>query len=86
LPTKFVKIPYQFNGLSLSKVAGDLAAAHDGKGWPPEIVFDFSGLKLLSTWKLVEIKTRLRVVNSTRQINDMIKSRLEREGSGKAVA
>ena len=39
-----VKLPYQFNGLSLSKVAGDLSAAHAGKGWPPEIQIDFGNL------------------------------------------
>ncbi|UGY16824.1 STAS-like domain-containing protein [Bradyrhizobium septentrionale] len=44
-------------------------------------------VQLLTRWPLAELKHRLRVVNSTRQINEMIKSRLEREGnSGKAVA
>jgi hypothetical protein len=37
-----------------------------------------SFLKLLEDWTLDELKRRIRVVNSTRQINDMIKSRLER--------
>jgi hypothetical protein len=43
-------------------------------------------VQLLSTWKLDEIKKRLRVVNSTRQINEMIRTRLEREGKRQAVA
>ncbi|MGY3496379.1 STAS-like domain-containing protein [Bradyrhizobium sp. USDA 4502] len=44
-------------------------------------------VQLLTKWSLADLKHRLRVVNSTRQINEMIKSRLEREGSsGKAVA
>jgi hypothetical protein len=38
-----VKLPYQFNGLSLSKVAADLAT-HAANGWPPEVVIDFGGL------------------------------------------
>ncbi len=41
IPT--VKLPYQFNGLSLSKVAADLAM-HAQKGWPPEVIIDFSNL------------------------------------------
>jgi hypothetical protein len=37
-----------------------------------------SFVKLLEHWPLDELKRRMRVVHSTRQINDMIKSRLER--------
>ncbi|HEX7882952.1 MAG TPA: hypothetical protein VF499_09455 [Afipia sp.] len=44
MPSQIVQLPWQFNGLSLSKVAGDLAAAHAGKGWPPEIQIDFGRL------------------------------------------
>jgi hypothetical protein len=43
LAAPIVKLPYQFNGLSLSKVAADLAA-HASKGWPPEVIIDFAGL------------------------------------------
>jgi hypothetical protein len=44
-------------------------------------------VQLLAKWPLAELKLRLKVVNSTRQINEMIRSRLEREGgAGKAVA
>lgn len=42
-------------------------------------------VQLLKKWRLEEIKRRLRVVNSTRQINEMIKSRLEREGNNAAA-
>ena len=42
-------------------------------------------VQLLTRWGLAEIKRRLRVVNSTRQINEMIKSRLEREGNNAAA-
>jgi STAS-like domain of unknown function (DUF4325) len=58
-----------------------------------EITVSFEGVKtvtssfvnaafvqLLRTMALGEIKSRLKVVNSTRQINDMIRTRLEREG------
>jgi hypothetical protein len=38
-------------------------------------------VQLLSTHSLAELKSRLRIVNSTRQINDMIRTRLEREGA-----
>ena len=41
-----VKLPYQFNGLSLSKVAADLAS-HATNGWPPEVVIDFKLANLL---------------------------------------
>jgi hypothetical protein len=43
LPAPIVKLPYQFNGLSLSKVAADLAA-HAAKGWPSEVIIDFASL------------------------------------------
>lgn len=36
-------MPYQFNGLSLSKVAADLAM-HAQNGWPPEVIIDFSNV------------------------------------------
>jgi hypothetical protein len=38
-------------------------------------------VQLLSTFSLADIKARMRVVDSTRQINDMIRSRLEREAA-----
>jgi uncharacterized protein DUF4325 len=38
-------------------------------------------LPLLQQFPLNELKTRLRIVESTRQINDMIKMRMEREAS-----
>jgi hypothetical protein len=41
-------------------------------------------IQLLSTFPLSEIKRRLRVINSTRQINDMVRTRLEREAAGDA--
>ncbi|SRR5258705_9700647 len=65
---------------------------------PGLVIVDFDGLttatssfcnlafvQLLARWKLADLKKRLRVVNSTRQINEMIKSRLEREGNSAAA-
>jgi STAS-like domain of unknown function (DUF4325) len=65
---------------------------------PGSIDVDFQGIttatssftnlafvQLLTKWGLQELKHRLRVVNSTRQINEMIKSRLEREGNNAAA-
>jgi|SRR5581483_4033673 len=43
LPAPVVRLPYQFNGLSLSKLAADLAA-HAATGWPPEVIIDFGNL------------------------------------------
>jgi hypothetical protein len=42
-------------------------------------------VQLLARRKLVDLKERLRVVNSTRQINEMVRSRLEREGKSAAA-
>ena len=38
-------------------------------------------VQLLSSYSFQDIKSRLRVVDLTRQINDMIKSRMEREAA-----
>lgn len=35
-------------------------------------------VRLLNDWKFDELKGRLRIVDSTRQINQMIKTRLEK--------
>jgi hypothetical protein len=41
-------------------------------------------LPLLQQYSFDDLKRRLRVINSTRQINDMIKSRLKREAAAAA--
>src|ERR1700742_2939082 len=66
--------------------AGPVVVDFDGINTATSSFTNLSFVKLLSTRKLRDIKKRLRVVNSTRQINEMIKSRMEREGGGKAVA
>ena len=38
-------------------------------------------LPLLEQQRLSDLKRRLRIINSTRQINQMIKSRMEREAA-----
>ena len=43
-------------------------------------------VQLLTEWPFSELKKRLKIVNSTRQINEMVKSRLEREGNNHAAA
>jgi hypothetical protein len=43
-------------------------------------------VQLLSAFSLEDIKARLRVVASTRQINDMIRTRLEREDASSVAA
>jgi hypothetical protein len=45
-----------------------------------------SFVALLSEFSLEQIKRNVRVVKSSRQINDMIKTRLEREASKSAAA
>lgn len=68
----------------LSKRSATLAVDFDGLTTATSSFCNLAFVQLLSTWKLVELKKRLRIVNSTRQINEMIKSRLEREGSAAA--
>jgi|SRR4029078_10458446 len=64
-----------------------------------QVVFSFEGVKtatssfvnvafvqLLSSFSFADIKARLRIVNSTRQINDMIRSCMEREARQGSVA
>lgn len=64
-----------------------------------EVILDFTGVTtatssftnaavvpLLSDYPLDHLRKHLRVVQSTRQINDMIKTRLERAASGSAAA
>jgi hypothetical protein len=41
-------------------------------------------VQLLSMFSLTDIKSRVRIVDSTRQINDMIRMRMEREGAAES--
>jgi hypothetical protein len=46
MPPPVVRLPYQFNGITLSKVAEEVAG-HAANGWPEEVVFDFAGLNFV---------------------------------------
>jgi len=56
----------------------DVEVSFDGVKTATSSFVNTSFVKLLEDWPLDELKRRMRVVHSTRQINDMIKSRLER--------
>ena len=65
---------------------GPVIVDFDGISTATSSFTNLSFVRLLSTRKLRDIKKRLKVVNSTRQINEMIKARMEREGNGKVIA
>ncbi|SRR6266851_14842 len=46
MPPPVVRLPYQFNGITLSKVAEEVAG-HAANGWPEQVVFDFAGLNFV---------------------------------------
>jgi hypothetical protein len=46
MPPPVVRLPYQFNGITLSKVAEEVAG-HAANGWPEEVVFDFARLNFV---------------------------------------
>jgi STAS-like domain of unknown function (DUF4325) len=56
----------------------EILVSFDGVKTATSSFVNTSFVKLLEDWSLDELKRRMRVVHSTRQINDMIKSRLER--------
>jgi|RhiMetdeSRZDD1v2_1073273.scaffolds.fasta_scaffold65596_7 uncharacterized protein DUF4325 len=58
--------------------SGEILISFDGVKTATSSFVNTSFVKLLEEWSLDELKRRLRVIHSTRQINDMIKSRLER--------
>jgi len=52
----------------------------------PSAFVNAAFLPLLDSWDFQTIRTRLKIVNSTRQINDMIKRRLTFEASARRGA
>jgi hypothetical protein len=56
----------------------EITVSFDGVKTATSSFVNTSFVKLLENHTFAEIKRRIRVVNSTRQINEMIKSRLER--------
>ena len=59
----------------------DVAVSFEGIKTTSSSFVNVAFVGLLDHYSLDEIKRRLRVVHSTRQINSMIKTRLEREAS-----
>lgn len=58
--------------------SSEILISFDGVTTATSSFVNASFVKLLEEWPLDELKRRMRVIDSTRQINDMIKARLER--------
>jgi uncharacterized protein DUF4325 len=71
-----------FEALSQAlKSDGEIVVSFKGVQTATSSFTNIAFVKMLSAWPLAEIKRRVRIVESTRQINEMIKSRLDRESS-----
>jgi hypothetical protein len=69
-----------FDALSQAlKSDGEIIISFDGVQTATSSFTNTAFVKLLSVRPIAEIKRRVRIIKSTRQINEMIKSRLERE-------
>jgi STAS-like domain of unknown function (DUF4325) len=66
---------------ALSDKDGIVAVSFDGVKTATSSFVNVAFVQLLLSYSFQDIKSRLRVVDSTRQINDMIKSRMEREAA-----
>lgn len=64
---------------SLTDTGGAVTLSFEGIDTATSSFVNAGFVQLLSIMSFDEIKRRLKVVNSTRQINDMIKRRLSRE-------
>jgi hypothetical protein len=64
---------------ALSKKNTEVTVSFDGVKTATSSFVNVAFVQLLDSFSFSDIKARLRVVDSTRQINDMIKSRMERE-------
>jgi hypothetical protein len=60
------------------RTSDEITVSFEGVKTATSSFVNTSFVRLLEDWTLDELKRRMRVINSTRQINDMIKSRLER--------
>lgn len=58
---------------------GGVVVAFDGVDDVPSSFVNGAFVKLLESYSFDEIKAKVRVINSTRQINGLIKKRLESE-------
>jgi hypothetical protein len=71
---------------SLRNSRGSVSINFEGLTTVTSSFANLAFVQLLTEWPLSELKKRLKIVNSTRQINEMVKSRLEREGNDHAAA
>lgn len=62
----------------------ELVVSFEGVDDVPSAFVNAAFLPLLDTFDFVEIKRRLKFVNSTRQINDMIRRRFSFEATARA--
>jgi hypothetical protein len=60
------------------RTSDEITVSFEGVKTATSSFVNTSFVRLLEDWTLDELKRRMRVISSTRQINDMIKSRLER--------
>jgi hypothetical protein len=72
--------------ISLRRSSGPISIDFQGLTTITSSFANLAFVQLLTEWPFSELKKRLKIVNSTRQINEMVKSRLEREGDGHAAA
>jgi hypothetical protein len=71
---------------SLRNSSGPVSISFQGLTTVTSSFANLAFVQLLTEWPLSELKKRLKIVNSTRQINEMVKSRVEREGDDHAAA
>jgi hypothetical protein len=64
--------------------AGPVTVSFEGVKTATSSFVNMAFVQLLSAFSLTEIKGRVRIVTSTRQINDMIRTRMEREATAHA--
>jgi hypothetical protein len=62
----------------------EVVVSFEGVDDVPSAFVNAAFLPLLDTWDFETIRRRLRIVNSTRQINDMVKRRLTFEASARS--
>ena len=62
----------------IGKQQGEIVVSFDGIQTATSSFVNAAFVELLTRFSYADLKARLRIVNSTRQINDMIKMRLAR--------
>jgi STAS-like domain of unknown function (DUF4325) len=69
---------------ALKEGDAEIVVSFEGVDDVPSAFVNAAFLSLLDSWDFETIRRRLRIVNSTRQINDMIKRRLTFEASARS--